>query len=128
MIPVNPASAVRPPRIERAEPTIPDPEQVSAILQAAGGRGELGREHLRASRAGHARIDRGHGRPSVALWPAGHDHGPIRGRDPAGAAGAGERLQEMRTHGISLTDKALGRLPMRRESDTTQTKMTGQTS
>jgi integrase len=37
MIPTNPATAVRPPRIERAELTIPDAEQVRAIVEAAEG-------------------------------------------------------------------------------------------
>lgn len=37
MLSVNPASAVRPPRIQRAELTTPEPEQVSAIVKAAEG-------------------------------------------------------------------------------------------
>jgi integrase len=37
MLSVNPATAVRPPRIQRADLTIPEPAQVSAILKAAEG-------------------------------------------------------------------------------------------
>src|SRR3954451_17810078 len=37
MIPTNPAKAVRPPRVERADLTMPEPEQVQAILAAAEG-------------------------------------------------------------------------------------------
>jgi integrase len=37
MLSVNPATAVRPPRIQRAELTTPEPAQVSAILKAADG-------------------------------------------------------------------------------------------
>jgi integrase len=37
MIPTNPATAVRPPRIERATLTTPNPEQVRAIVKAAEG-------------------------------------------------------------------------------------------
>jgi integrase len=37
MIPTNPATAVRPPRIERATLTTPDPEQVRALVKAAEG-------------------------------------------------------------------------------------------
>jgi integrase len=37
MIATNPATAVRPPRIERADLTIPDPEQVRKIVKAAEG-------------------------------------------------------------------------------------------
>jgi integrase len=37
MIPTNPATAVRPPRIERAELTIPDTDQVRAIVKASEG-------------------------------------------------------------------------------------------
>jgi integrase len=37
IIPTNPATAVRPPRIERAELTIPDTDQVGAIVKASEG-------------------------------------------------------------------------------------------
>jgi integrase len=37
LIPTNPAKAVRPPRIERAELTVPEPEQVRAIMKASEG-------------------------------------------------------------------------------------------
>jgi integrase len=37
MLPVNPATAVRPPRIERADVSIPEPKQINTILKAAEG-------------------------------------------------------------------------------------------